>query len=713
MADQDIGVGRVHLIVDAADYDAAIARATNSAVGFGNTAEAAFDKSSGSVRRAAKQLLDYVANLGKTSEQMRLLKAAQQGVDGSIIDAAAAAMVKYRNETEAAAAAARELNRAHDEASRVNAAFDIQRGENSQRAFNSLLGVGDTDAAMQARRRQDAESALLPVLQAQEREYQQMVTLAHQINDARDEQLRMNAQAAFNSDYGVQGERSGAYLAEQQRAVAALTAQFNQMDATIDEAFAHNRNIVQFEKYLENIRVTAGKTHYELLQLKADQLGIGQAARPMIKAIQDQDKAMGHAGLTAKQYEWAMRGLPAQMTDITVGLLTGQTPWMVVLQQGGQLKDMFGGIVPAAKAVGGAIWGLVNPYTLAAAAVAGLALAGYDAAKSMEELAISTAKGGGIAGSATQLYDLVNSLNALDGIRLGGAEEAVNRLAAGGKLAGENFRMAAEATARWASVSGEAADDVAGKFESIAKGPLEAIESGLVRVTVEQRNHIKALVDAGDQQGAVNELTRIFYETVNNNSAQVEAHLSGITRYWRLVADNVGEATRGVGDFVNTIADYAVRYEKTYQRMVSQGTWGIFAQVGAFNTDEDFSDVTGRDMGAAAQNYNPEEAKRERDRTERLAQWSATADKAAGRLKRTSKPSCSASVMNGKRLTPKLLRAAHKVVTVHKLFATRQLQRLLRSRRRPSKSSRSTNSAKLALKTTTRNCTPLPTKNWR
>ena len=55
--------------------------------------------------------------------------------------------------------------------------------------------------------------------------------------------------------------------------------------------------------------------------------------------------------------------IPAQMTDIVVGLSTGQSPFMVLMQQGGQLKDMFGGIGPAIKGVGTYVMGLVNPLT--------------------------------------------------------------------------------------------------------------------------------------------------------------------------------------------------------------------------------------------------------------------------------------------------------------------------------------------------------------
>ena len=65
------------------------------------------------------------------------------------------------------------------------------------------------------------------------------------------------------------------------------------------------------------------------------------------------------------------------MTDIVVGLSTGQSPFMVLMQQGGQLKDMFGGIGPAIKGVGTYVMGLVNPYSVAAASVGLLTYAVY------------------------------------------------------------------------------------------------------------------------------------------------------------------------------------------------------------------------------------------------------------------------------------------------------------------------------------------------
>ncbi|WP_312721877.1 phage tail length tape measure family protein, partial [Escherichia sp. AM3] len=55
------------------------------------------------------------------------------------------------------------------------------------------------------------------------------------------------------------------------------------------------------------------------------------------------------------QYNQAMRMLPAQFTDVATQLAGGQNPWLILLQQGGQVKDSFGGIMPTFRALMGTI----------------------------------------------------------------------------------------------------------------------------------------------------------------------------------------------------------------------------------------------------------------------------------------------------------------------------------------------------------------------
>ena len=103
-------------------------------------------------------------------------------------------------------------------------------------------------------------------------------------------------------------------------------------------------------------------------------------------------------GVSAKQTAAAMRTLPAQFTDIVTSLQGGQSPFTVLLQQGGQIKDSFGGIGNAAKALGS----LLTPARVAfggvAAAAGVLALAynkGAEESKAYSAALITTGNAAG------------------------------------------------------------------------------------------------------------------------------------------------------------------------------------------------------------------------------------------------------------------------------------------------------------------------------
>ena len=76
-------------------------------------------------------------------------------------------------------------------------------------------------------------------------------------------------------------------------------------------------------------------------------------------------KSMDGLGMSAGQTAMALRNVPAQMTDIFVSLQSGQKPMTVLLQQGGQVKDSFGGIMPTFRALGS----LITPVRLAMGSV--------------------------------------------------------------------------------------------------------------------------------------------------------------------------------------------------------------------------------------------------------------------------------------------------------------------------------------------------------
>ncbi|WP_369136226.1 phage tail length tape measure family protein [Klebsiella variicola] len=142
------------------------------------------------------------------------------------------------------------------------------------------------------------------------------------------------------------------------------------LEAQIDPVGEAFRRLNEQQRQLDT-----AKTSGMLSPLAYDRLNSKLAeSRDALEKTQAQ---LGKTSQSAAQTANAMRMIPAQMTDIVVGLSTGQSPFMVLMQQGGQLKDMFGGIGPAIKDVGTYVMGLVNPYSVAAASVGLLTYAVY------------------------------------------------------------------------------------------------------------------------------------------------------------------------------------------------------------------------------------------------------------------------------------------------------------------------------------------------
>lgn len=124
---------------------------------------------------------------------------------------------------------------------------------------------------------------------------------------------------------------------------------------------------------------------------------------------------LNKTGVSAAQTTAALRQMPAQITDIFTSLAGGQNPLLVLIQQGGQIKDSFGGIANTAEVLGGKVKGLFSsligstPGMLSAGAALGeLAMQ----QQSIAETSGAAADGiGGIAESANTATDAAKNAN--------------------------------------------------------------------------------------------------------------------------------------------------------------------------------------------------------------------------------------------------------------------------------------------------------------
>lgn len=264
-----------------------------------------------------------------------------------------------------------------------------------------------------------------------------------------------------------------------------------------------------------------------------------QRINTMRDALGETTIGMNKAGMSAKAYQAALRGVPAQFTDIAVSLQGGQAPLQVLLQQGGQLKDMFGGIGPATKALGGYVLGLVNPFTVAAAAAGTLALAYYQGSEESERLTASIIKNGNAAGTSySELASLAQQV-ANTGTTVGAAADVIGQLSAAGNRLTPMYAQIAQASLAWAKQTGTDVTKVVETFNDIAKSPVEAVkklDAELNFLTTSQYANITSLQEQGRTLEAARVATDLYASTLSSRSGEMQANLGSLESAWQSLA---------------------------------------------------------------------------------------------------------------------------------------------------------------------------------
>ncbi|MEX0498237.1 phage tail length tape measure family protein [Raoultella terrigena] len=333
----------------------------------------------------------------------------------------------------------------------------------------------------------------------------------------------------------AQAERDAAKAHDEQ--VAAL----RRLEAQIDPVGEAFRRLNEQQRQLDSAKASGmlSPLAYDRLNSKLSE------SRDALEKTQTQ---LGRTGQSAAQTANAMRMIPAQMTDIVVGLSTGQSPFMVLMQQGGQLKDMFGGIGPAIKGVGGYVTGLINPFTLAAAAVGVLGLAYYKGSQEQDEFYKSlTMTGNQVGKTSGQLADMAARVGVTTDSTTGAAASVLNQLVSAGKVAGDSLERVTTAVVKISDATGIATEKLVGDFNDIASDPVAAItklNDEYHFLTLATYNQIKALQDEGNQQEAARVATDAYANTMQQRASDIHENLGLLESAW----DSLGKTAKGAWD---------------------------------------------------------------------------------------------------------------------------------------------------------------------
>ncbi|EFF2069803.1 phage tail tape measure protein, partial [Escherichia coli] len=276
--------------------------------------------------------------------------------------------------------------------------------------------------------------------------------------------------------------------------------------------------------------------------------GLDTDARKTASAVEQglsrQALAAQKAGISVGQYKAAMRTLPAQFTDIATQLAGGQNPWLILLQQGGQVKDSFGGMIPMFRGLAGAITLPMVGVTSLAVATGALAYAWYQGDSTLSAFNKTLVLSGNQSGLTADRMLTLSRAGQAAGLTFNQASESLAAL-----VGGEQFDAINQSVARFASASGVEVDKVAEAFGKLTTDPtsgLIAMARQFRNVTAEQIAYVAQLQRSGDEAGALQAANDIATKGFDEQTRRLKENM-GTLETW---ADRTARAFKSMWDAV-------------------------------------------------------------------------------------------------------------------------------------------------------------------
>lgn len=486
------------------------------------------------------------------------------GVDVSQVDRAVRSLAELKNQSQQTGAGLQSLadaeKRATAQTEEMNRALQNQKKttEKAKTNFNNIAGAIDPTIAKMANLRKASEE----------------LDKAWQLGLVPDKEF-FRLGAVIESTTNKLRQQQLALTEEGRAAIAEAEAKQKATNAGRD-----------FVASLKQQADSIGKTRAELLEMKAAQLGVSTEAAPFINALRQQEQAlkkqqnaMGLAGISAGQYKMAMRQLPMQITDVVTSLASGMPVWLVAVQQGGQIKDSFGGIGNTFKV----LLSYINPLTVGAVALgvalAAIAKAGYDSWKSQRDLANALVLTGGYAATTTgQITSLTDEINKTSSATVGSIQAIATSLAQSGKYSINQIKAITKTTAEWAAQTGESEKTITGYFDSIAKDPVK----GLAELNDQfnflkegQLTYIESLRKTKGETAAAEAATKLFADTMDKRLKDIADSATPLETMWTDIKKWAADSWKWVGDHtvgaLNLIVDTVSSIINVIRKLIADG----------------------------------------------------------------------------------------------------------------------------------------------
>ncbi|EMF4683264.1 phage tail tape measure protein [Escherichia coli] len=267
------------------------------------------------------------------------------------------------------------------------------------------------------------------------------------------------------------------------------------------------------------------------------------------QSLSRQALAAQKAGISVGQYKAAMRMLPAQFTDVATQLAGGQSPWLILLQQGGQVKDSFGGMIPMFRGLAGAITLPMVGATSLAVATGALAYAWYQGNSTLSDFNKTLVLSGNQSGLTADRMLVLSRAGQAAGLTFNQTSESLSALVKAGVSGEAKIASISQSVARFSSASGVEVDKVAEAFGKLTTDPtsgLTAMARQFHNVTAEQIAYVAQLQRSGDEAGALQAANEAATKGFDDQTRRLKENM-GTLETW---ADRTARAFKSMWDAV-------------------------------------------------------------------------------------------------------------------------------------------------------------------
>jgi phage-related minor tail protein len=332
-----------------------------------------------------------------------------------------------------------------------------------------------------------------------------------------------------------------------ERAVAGIGSGASASSQRVDSA---SRSIIGSIQRTTAAMEAGGRQTVAYYEAMARQRGIDpNTLRPYLDQLRSVEQAQARtatsAGASAAQITNAMRMVPAQLTDVATQLAGGQSPLLVLLQQGGQLRDQFGSIPATIRGVGSSILGLVSPVAVGAAALGALAYAYSEGSKEADAYTRAIIMSANAAGASTsQLSAYAAAISKTVGTQAE-ASQAVAALVSTGQVGADNLKQFGAVAVQVQKYIGRSVEDTVKDFEELGKSPVQAslkLSESYHYLTAATYEQIKALQDQGKNDEAAEVAQKAYSDAFAGRAKAMKDNLGVIEGAWMGAKESAAKA---------------------------------------------------------------------------------------------------------------------------------------------------------------------------